>query len=693
MIKIFIHGGRGNMAQAILTLLLERLPSNEAVQIIFYSRSLDASKSITKDYHATLQKKKHIQLIESSDYQSLQLSHIVIQAAGISAAETNASTRGANLGRNCLLAFDFAKWVKQFAPKALLLNAANPVELTTTTLIESGNFPVEQVFGIGSGIDVARFKTKLQRLLRSNYQLDVSIEDIKVNVSGAHLNGFMKFQVESVFVENQSLADVLKGRETTYNAEDITRLCEKAVWPQGFDHVENVGKSASITPANEIVKIVCAHLGINTAYETTVACAQTIEAHPPKTHKQVLCFAQKVIFSHNQVVIQESNIPHEPNLVEKLLAMKLSCDDDGAEIRDRAETEEIEKASFTVPPSDISAEQYSATGKERIEEIAKRNKKYASSFRKILDLAKWYFIHGHHELAKQQLLQLLTTTLHRPRIALKVNLDLAMACTAAGDIEQAKICYQHIWEIWPKVHRNINISELSTTFNKVKHLCGKLQIPSRFKIEKKISSVEINSPCRFFNNLANLFLYTATSDDSFKSSLMAAQQLYQYAYEVCKKYDKNNRLYLAITLENLAHASILLGEEAQALKANSRALEIFVKEFPDNAFHCASAFNNTANLLKACKQSSSQTILSYRMRALKLLQEQCYPNKQHSDIAFCAYNIAMEYLDSDQKEKARVYLDLAYEHAKATLPCEHIFLEAITQQYNESKYQLPMAKL
>ena len=70
--------------------------------------------------------------------------------------------------------------VVKYAPESILLITANPVDIMTDITLKLSGFPKERVFGSGTVLDTARFRTLL------GYHLGISPKSIHANVLGEH---------------------------------------------------------------------------------------------------------------------------------------------------------------------------------------------------------------------------------------------------------------------------------------------------------------------------------------------------------------------------------------------------------------------------------------------------------------------------------------------------------------------------
>ena len=116
--------------------------------------------------------------IMAGDYADLENSDIVIITAG--ANQKEGETRTDLLARNVKIFAEIIPQVVHFAPQAILLIAANPVDIMTEVALQLSGFVPERVIGSGTVLDTARFRTLL------GYFLGVSTKSVHADVLGEH---------------------------------------------------------------------------------------------------------------------------------------------------------------------------------------------------------------------------------------------------------------------------------------------------------------------------------------------------------------------------------------------------------------------------------------------------------------------------------------------------------------------------
>lgn len=116
--------------------------------------------------------------IKSGSYTDLQNADVVIVTAG--ANQKAGQTRNDLLATNVEIFKQIIPQIIKNAPDTILLIATNPVDVMTRVAIKLSNFPQNRVFGSGTVLDTARFRTLL------GYHLGTSPKSIHANVLGEH---------------------------------------------------------------------------------------------------------------------------------------------------------------------------------------------------------------------------------------------------------------------------------------------------------------------------------------------------------------------------------------------------------------------------------------------------------------------------------------------------------------------------
>lgn len=116
--------------------------------------------------------------IKAGGYEDLKGANVVIVTAG--ANQKPGQTRNDLLATNVKIFESIIPQIVKNAPDTILLIAANPVDVMTRVALQISGFPENRVFGSGTVLDTARFRTLL------GYHLGVSPKSIHANVLGEH---------------------------------------------------------------------------------------------------------------------------------------------------------------------------------------------------------------------------------------------------------------------------------------------------------------------------------------------------------------------------------------------------------------------------------------------------------------------------------------------------------------------------
>lgn len=151
--------------------------------------------------------------VVSGDYKDLSEAGIIIITAG--ANQKPGETRLDLLAKNVSIFKSIIPEVVKYAPNAILVIASNPVDIMTEVTLKLSGFPKNRVFGTGTVLDSARFRSILGR------HLGISPKSIHANVIGEHGDSEVLLWssavagtscVERIAVETgKTLNEVIKG--------------------------------------------------------------------------------------------------------------------------------------------------------------------------------------------------------------------------------------------------------------------------------------------------------------------------------------------------------------------------------------------------------------------------------------------------------------------------------------------------
>ncbi len=116
--------------------------------------------------------------VTAGDYSDLSEAGIIIITAG--ANQKPGETRLDLLEKNVTIFKNIIPQIAKHAPNSILIIATNPVDIMTEVALKLSNFPKNRVFGTGTVLDSARFRSILAR------NLGVSPQSVHANVIGEH---------------------------------------------------------------------------------------------------------------------------------------------------------------------------------------------------------------------------------------------------------------------------------------------------------------------------------------------------------------------------------------------------------------------------------------------------------------------------------------------------------------------------
>lgn len=116
--------------------------------------------------------------VVAGEYKDLKDSDVIIITAGDN--QKKGETRIDLLDKNVKIFKDIIPKIAQNAPNSILIIATNPVDIMTEVALRLSFFPKNRVFGTGTVLDSARFRSILGK------QLGISSKSIHANVIGEH---------------------------------------------------------------------------------------------------------------------------------------------------------------------------------------------------------------------------------------------------------------------------------------------------------------------------------------------------------------------------------------------------------------------------------------------------------------------------------------------------------------------------
>lgn len=148
-----------------------------ASEILLIDVNGDLARAQAEDIlHAT--PFSHPVRLEAGGYKDLRGASLVVLACGV--AQKPGETRLQLLERNAAVFQQVIPQILSSAPQALLLIASNPVDVITEMVTKISGLPPSRVFGSGTVLDTARFRT-----LIGDY-FDISPQSVHASVIGEH---------------------------------------------------------------------------------------------------------------------------------------------------------------------------------------------------------------------------------------------------------------------------------------------------------------------------------------------------------------------------------------------------------------------------------------------------------------------------------------------------------------------------
>ncbi|MBT3249167.1 MAG: L-lactate dehydrogenase [Candidatus Pacebacteria bacterium] len=223
--KVSIIGcGRVGMTTAY-SILLQGI----ANEIVLFNRTLERIKGEELDLEHGMAFLESAKITATDDYADLADSDIIIYTAGC--AQNPGETRLDLVDKNVAILQKCLPQIINYAPDAILLIIANPVDILTYKAYLMANWPKGRVFGSGTALDTSRFRFHLSEFLKVSphsihaYILgehgDSSFPAISsASVGGQPLTNFTNFSAEKAMSAYQNTRDaaykIIKSKGSTY---------------------------------------------------------------------------------------------------------------------------------------------------------------------------------------------------------------------------------------------------------------------------------------------------------------------------------------------------------------------------------------------------------------------------------------------------------------------------------------------
>ena len=235
--KVSIIGcGRVGMTTAYAILL-----QGVVNELVLFNRTLDKIKGEELDLEHGMTFLDHAQITATNDYADLAESDVIIYTAG--ASQKPGETRLDLVEKNVAILQKTLPQIINYAPDAILLFVANPVDILTYKAYLMANWPKGRIFGSGTTLDTSRFRFHLSEFIHVNphsinaYILgehgDSSFPAISsASVGGQPLVSFPNFSAEKAMTAYQKTKNaaykIIEAKGSTYYgiASVTTRLVE-----------------------------------------------------------------------------------------------------------------------------------------------------------------------------------------------------------------------------------------------------------------------------------------------------------------------------------------------------------------------------------------------------------------------------------------------------------------------------------
>ncbi len=269
---------KSNIADVVMVDVVEGLPQAKALDFLHASPSVGC----------------RVRIVGTNDYAQIADSDVVVHTAGI--ARKPGMDRMDLLKTNVNIAKSAAQNIKRYAPNAIVIAVANPLDVIAMAMLRETGFPKERVVGMAGILDSTRFRYFIAE------RLGVLASDVDAMVLGGHGDTMVPV-ARYTRVAGFPLSELLGG-------EEITALSDRT--RTGGGEIVNYLKtgSAYYAPAASTAKMVEAII-------TDEKCVAPASAYLEGE------FGYENIFLGVPVVLGKSG-------VERILELELSADEKSA---------------------------------------------------------------------------------------------------------------------------------------------------------------------------------------------------------------------------------------------------------------------------------------------------------------------------------------------------------------------------
>lgn len=213
-----------NIADIVMVDVVEGLPQSKALDFL----------------HAAPLRRYNVRITGTADYAAIEGSDVVVHTAGI--ARKPGMDRMDLLKTNVGIAKTAAQNIAKYAPNAIVVAVANPLDVISMVLLRESGFALKRVVGMAGILDSTRFRYFIAE------RLGVLPGDVNAMVLGGHGDSMVPLPRYTT-VGGMPLAELL-------SEEEITKLTDRT--RTGGGEIVNYLKkgSAYYAPAASVAKMV-----------------------------------------------------------------------------------------------------------------------------------------------------------------------------------------------------------------------------------------------------------------------------------------------------------------------------------------------------------------------------------------------------------------------------------------------------
>lgn len=214
--------GCGNVgATTAYTLLMDGTPS----EILVFDIDRDKSKGLVLDFQHSAHFVPTTKLTSAQELEEVQDSELIIITAG--QKQKPGQSRLELIEANKRIFDQIIPTITQSAPNAILLIVTNPVDVLTHYAQKISKLPPERVFGTGTLLDTARFRSHLSQLS------SISPKNIHAYILGEH--GDNSFPaISSANIAGQPITDIIPEKQILKAYQDTQQAAYRIINDLGY---------------------------------------------------------------------------------------------------------------------------------------------------------------------------------------------------------------------------------------------------------------------------------------------------------------------------------------------------------------------------------------------------------------------------------------------------------------------------